>query len=151
GIEFGLSAQALPSVQLRFSSALSEHLFVEFIEKGNNYNGYEMNNAPRWMHNAEVWYRPEFLNGFRVGLEWQRLGSYYMDPRNTAKYKGHDVFHLRSAYKLKQMKCWIHLVNITDKYYAYTSSKSNSGYSYSPAEPRHITVRLTYNLANVIK
>lgn len=151
GIEFGLSAQALPSVQLRFSSALSEHLFVEFIEKGNNYNGYEMNNAPRWMHNAEVWYRPEFLNGFRVGLEWQRLGSYYMDPRNTARYKGHDVFHLRTTYKFKQMECWIHLVNITDKYYAYTSSKSNSGYSYSPAEPRHITVGLTYDLTNVIK
>ncbi len=63
GIELGLNANPVKSISFRFSSALSNHEFTKFVEKGVSYNGNEMNGAPRWMHNAEVWYRPAFIKG----------------------------------------------------------------------------------------
>ena len=151
GIEFGLNASPVKSISLRFSSALSKHRFIEFVEKGVSYNGNEMNGAPRWMHNAEIWYRPVFLKGLRLGVEWQKIGNYYMDPLNTVKYEGYDVFHFRAGYKWKAMELWINMMNAADKYYAYTSSKSNSGYSYTPAEPRHFNMGISYDFGDLLK
>jgi outer membrane receptor protein involved in Fe transport len=151
GIELGLNANPVKTISFRFSSALSKHRFIEFIEKGISYNDNEMNGAPNWMHNAEIWYRPSFLNGLRLGLEWQKIGSYYMDPLNTVKYEGYDVFHFRAGYKWKAMEVWINMMNAADKYYAYTSSKSNSGYSYAPAEPRHFNMGISYDFGDLFK
>jgi iron complex outermembrane receptor protein len=151
GIEVGLNANPVKSISFRFSSALSKHRFVEFVEKGISYNDNEMNGAPDWMHNAEIWYKPSFLNGLRLGLEWQKIGSYYMDPLNTVKYEGYDVFHFRAGYKWKAMEVWVNMMNAADKYYAYSSSKSNSGYSYTPAEPRHFNMGISYDFGDFFK
>jgi iron complex outermembrane receptor protein len=151
GIELGLNINPVQSVSVRFSGAYSQHEFTEFIEKGISYNGNEMNGAPKWIHNAEVWYRPSFVKGLRVGLEWQETGSYYMDPLNAVKYEGFDVFHLRAGYRWKAMEVWVNMMNVTDKYYAYTSSKSNFGYSYTPAEPRHFNTGISYDFGELFK
>ena len=151
GIEIGITANPLKSVSLRFGGAYSEHRFTEFVEKGTSYSGNEMNGAPGWMHNAEIWYRPSFITGLRVGLEWQKIGSYYLDPLNTTKYEGYDVFHFRAGYRYRAMEVWINVMNATDKYYAYTASKSNFGYSYTPAEPRHFNIGLSYDFADLLK
>ncbi|MFC0771343.1 TonB-dependent receptor [Terrimonas alba] len=151
GIEFGLNASPVKSISLRFSSALSKHRFTEFVEKGVSYNGNEMNGAPNWMHNAEIWWRPAFVNGLRLGVEWQKIGNYYMDPMNTVKYDGYDVFHVRVGYKWKAIELWVNMMNAADKYYAYTSSKSNFGYSYTPAEPRHFNMGISYDFGELFK
>lgn len=151
GIEFGINANPVKSISFRFSSALSKHRFIEFVEKGISYNDNEMNGAPNWMHNAEVWYKPSFLKGLRFGLEWQKIGTYYMDPLNTVQYEGYDVFHLRAGYKWKAMEVWINMMNATDRYYAFTSNKSNSGYSYTPAEPRHFNIGISYDFGDLLK
>ena len=124
---------------------------MEFVEKGVSYNDNEMNGAPNWMHNAEIWYKPAFAPGLRLGLEWQKIGNYYMDPLNTVKYEGYDVFHVRAGYKWKAMEVWVNMMNAADKYYAYTSSKSNSGYSYTPAEPRHFNMGISYDFGDIFK
>ena len=151
GLELGINARPLKSVQVRFSGALSEHRFTDFVEKGISYSGNKMNGAPKWMHNAEIWYRPAFCNGLRIGVEWQKIGNYFMDPQNTIKYEGYNVFHLRAGYKLKSMEIWANLVNAANKYYAYTASKSNFGYSYTPAEPGNINIGFSYDLGHLFK
>ncbi len=151
GIEFGVNATPSRAISIRWSAAYSRHEFNQFVEKGVSYNDNEMNGAPNWIHNAEIWYKPAFIAGFRIGAEWQRVGSYYMDPLNTVEYKGYNVFHLRAGYKWKSMEIWANLMNVTDNYYAYTSSKSNSGYSYTPAEPRHINVGIGYDFGSLFK
>lgn len=151
GIELGVNVNPVKSVSVRFSGAYSKHEFTEFIEKGISYNGNKMNGAPKWIHNAEVWYKPSFVKGLRVGLEWQETGSYYMDPLNTVKYEGFDVFHLRAGYRWRAMEFWVNVMNLTDKYYAYTSSKSNFGYSYTPAEPRHFNMGISYDFGDFFK
>jgi outer membrane receptor for ferric coprogen and ferric-rhodotorulic acid len=72
-----------------------------------------------------------------------------MDPLNTVKYKGYDVFHLRAGYKIKSAEIWVNAMNITDSYYAYTSSKSSSGYSYTPGDPRHFNIGISYDFASL--
>ncbi len=150
GIELGLKATPGKTVQLRFCSALSKHSFIAFVEKGISYNQREMNNAPRWMHNAEIWYRPAFVKGLRLGMEWQKIGRYYIDALNTARYKGYDVFHVRAGYKVGKAELWLNMMNAADSYYAYTSTKSNSGYSYTPAEPRHFNLGISYDFGQLL-
>lgn len=149
GIELGINSTPFKSVSIRFSAAYSQHRFTEFIEKGISYNGNEMNGAPKLIHNAEIWWRPAFVKGLRLGIEWQKIGSYYMDPLNTVKYEGYNVFHVRMGYKWKNMELWVNMMNATDKYYAYTSSKSNSGYSYTPAEPRNFNIGFSYDFGSL--
>jgi len=150
GIEFGLNAAPVRELTLRISGAYSRHRFVDFVEKGNNYNGNEMNNAPHWMHNAELWYRPSFVKGLRIGAEWHKVGSYYMDAKNTAKYQGYDVFNLRAGYQRNGFEVWMNVLNVADRYYSYISTKSSS-YSYQLAEPRNVSVGISYDFGQLLK
>lgn len=150
GIEFGLNASPVTEITVRFSGAYSVHKFDAFVEKGNNYNGNEMNNAPHWIHNAEVWYKPSFVKGLRVGAEWQKVGSYYMDPKNTAKYKGYNVLTLRAGYQYNGFEIWLNVLNVTNNYYSYISTKSTS-YSYTLAEPRSFNLGISYDLGQLLK
>ena len=149
GVEFGLNASPVKEITVRFSGAYSIHKFNAFVEKGNNYNGNEMNNAPHWTHNAEVWYKPSFIKGLRVGAEWQKVGSYYMDPKNTAKYKGYDVLNLRAGYQFNGFEIWLNVLNATNNYYSYISTK-NTSYSYTLAEPRNFNLGISYDLGQLL-
>lgn len=151
GIELGINASPNKSISLRFGGAYSFHRFVDFTEKGVKYDGNEMNNAPRWMHNTEIWYKPLFAKGLRVGMEWQHIGSYYADAKNTARYNGYDVIHLRVGYQLKGMEFWVNLMNVADNYYSYITSKSAFGYSYQLAEPRNFNLGISYDFGNLLK
>jgi len=150
GIEFGINANPLEDVTVRFSGAYSEHRFVHFIEKGINYNGNEMNGAPHWTHNAEIWYKPSYIKDLRVGLEWQKIGAYFMDPKNTVKYEGYNVLNVRIGYQYKGFEFWMNVINATDNYYSYISTKSST-YSYQLAEPRNFVVGVSYDLGRLIK
>ncbi|MGZ8536852.1 MAG: TonB-dependent receptor, partial [Flavisolibacter sp.] len=150
GIEIGLNASPVNPISIRFSAAYSLHEFTEFIEKGNNYNGNEMNGAPHWMHNAEIWYKPVFAKGLRIGAEWQKIGKYFMDPTNTATYEGYDVLNIRAGYQLNGFEIWLNIINATDAYYSNNSTKSSS-YSYQLAEPRNFNIGIAYDFAKILK
>jgi outer membrane receptor protein involved in Fe transport len=151
GIELGLNATPVKDVTLRFSGAYSQHHFTEFVEKGISYNGRQMNGAPAWMHNAEVWCKPAFAQGLRIGAEWQRLGTYFMDPANTTKYEGFSALHLRAGYTWRGAEVWMNMMNATGRYYAFTASRSTFGHNYTPAEPRNITLGVSYDFGKLFK
>ena len=151
GIEFGLMATPLKDISFRASGAYSEHRFVQFVEKGVSYNDNQMNNAPNWMYNSEVWYKPSFIKGFRIGAELQHIGSYYVDPLNTAKYNGYNVLNLRAGYQFKGLDIWLNVLNVTDNYYSYITSKSSFGYSYQLADPRNFNIGIAYDFHNFFK
>ncbi|MBB1282976.1 TonB-dependent receptor [Flavisolibacter sp. BT320] len=151
GIELGLQATPVKDLSVRFTGAYSQHRFTAFVEKGIDYGGKEMNGAPAWMHNAEVWYKPSFVKGLRIGAEWQKLGAYFMDPANTTTYEGFNALHLRAGYQWKATELWVNVLNATNQYYAFAASRSNSGYSYTPAEPRNITVGVAFDFGKLIK
>src|SRR5690606_42122156 len=79
-------------------------------------------------------------------LEWQHMSGYYMDAANTEKYEGFNVFNLRLGYERKRLDTWINVLNITDKLYATNASKSRFGKSYSPGDPRTVSIGLAIKL-----
>jgi iron complex outermembrane receptor protein len=90
-----------------------------------------------------------FYKGVRVGIEWQKKGSYYLDSRNAAKYGGYNVFHMRVGYELEGFEVWMNVINAVDSYNAYIAGKTASGYSYTPAESRHFNLGVSYDFGNL--
>jgi iron complex outermembrane recepter protein len=151
GIESGINALPVKDVSLRLSGAFSKHEFVDYIEKAIKYSGNEMANAPNWIYNAEAWYKPSFVKGLRTGVEWQHVGGYFVDPQNTAKYNGYNVLNLRAGYSFKGFDVWVNVLNATNNYYSYITTKGSSGWSYQIAEPQNFNAGISYDFANVFK
>jgi outer membrane receptor protein involved in Fe transport len=150
GIEYGITFRPAEGLSIRFSGTNAKHEFVNNIVKGVDYSGREMSDAPRFTSNAEIVYRPSFIKGFRIGVEWQHQGKYFMDDLDQYTYPGFDVINLRSGYRFKSFECWINMLNATNLYYSVLSSKNatangNSAYSYSLGDPRELTVGLAYH------
>jgi iron complex outermembrane receptor protein len=151
GIEAGVQANPVRDISVRFSGAYSKHSFVDYTEKGISYNKNEMNNAPNWLYNAEAWYTPSVVKGLRIGIEWQHVGSYFVDPQNTARYDGYDVLNCRAGYRFKGVEIWMNVMNVTNNYYSSVTTKSSFGYSYQLAEPRTFNIGIQYDMATLFK
>ena len=151
GIELGVTAIPLQEVTVRLSGAYSRHKYVEYREKGETFDGNDMNGAPNWMYNTEIWYRPASVKGLRLGAELQHIGDYFADAKNTSVYNGYTIVNLRAGYELGSMEVWINALNVADSYYANIVTKSNSGYSYALADPRNINIGFAYNFGNLFK
>ncbi|RXK81048.1 TonB-dependent receptor [Filimonas effusa] len=148
GIEYGLTYKTAAGLTVRFSGSGSKHAFIRNVAGGINYNGYEMSGAPRFTGNAEVTYKPTWINGLRVSAEWQHVSGYYMDDLNKTRYKGYDVLNLRTGYQWHGLEIWTNVLNLFNQYYATTATAafraSGTTYSYNLADPRNITIGLGY-------
>ncbi|MEJ7662119.1 MAG: TonB-dependent receptor [Hymenobacter sp.] len=71
GIEYTLTYAPVSEVNFRFSGTNARHTYLEYSEvvqgKNRDYTGNRMVNAPNWITNAEVYYKPRFAPGARVG------------------------------------------------------------------------------------
>jgi iron complex outermembrane recepter protein len=151
GIELGLKYLPAKSIAINLTGAFSDHKFVEFVEKGTDYSGNKMSNAPNLIYNADVWYKPACLKGIRVGAELQHIGSYYASPQNTSSYDGYNLLNIRAGYAGKGFDLWLNMLNATNNYYSYITTKSSFGYSYQLAEPRNFNIGVSYDFANLFK
>ncbi len=144
GIEYTVKYAPIRSLNIRVSGANSNHSFVDFVEKGKSYNGNKMSAAPSFIGNAEIVYKPKFIKGARIGLEWQHLGKYFLDANNTEEYPGFDLLNLRVGYEIKSFNVWLNVLNLTDENYATVAEKSAWGKSYRVGNPRTFNVGISY-------
>lgn len=144
GVEYGLNYQPIPSLHIRLSGTNAQHTFKDYVETGVDFSDNEMATAPSWIANGEITYRPQFIKGFRIGVEWQHVDEYYMDAANTSTYEGFDVFHLRAGYEIQGFEAWLNIMNVTGELYATNATKSTWGTSYQPGDPRTFNVGLAY-------
>lgn len=151
GVEYGLSVQPIQELSFRISGSNAVHNYLNFVERGTDYSGNQLPGAPSWIANAEATYKPSFLGGFRIGLEWQHLGSYFMDAANLQEYAGFDILNLRIGYQIKGIEAWFHVMNLTDQLYATRGSASRWGVSYNPGDPRTFNIGLGYTFAGKSK
>lgn len=145
GIEYGFNWNIIEGLSLRISGTNASHQFDEYVENGNDYSGNEMGQAPSWVANAELTYKPHFLPGFRAAMEWQHVDSYFLDNANSAEYGGYDIFNFRVGYKFKNFELWTNVMNFSDQLYATVARRSRWGDSYSVGEPRAFNIGLAYN------
>ncbi|MGF7075628.1 TonB-dependent receptor [Mucilaginibacter sp. 3215] len=162
GIEYSLTVAPVKELTFRFSGTNAKHTYVEYSEVTTNYttgtntvtnyDGKRMNNAPAWVANSELSYKPQYLPGFRIATEWQHINQYYTNPANTKTYSGYDIYNLRLGYDvkssvLKGAGIWFNVLNLTNKLYATTVTSSQYGDTYNAAPPRTYTLGISYSFS----
>jgi len=147
GIEYSVSYQPVTPWTVRLSGTNARHRFIRYIENGKNYNDHEMNGAPHWIMHATLIYRPGWIRGLAAALEWQHLSSYYMDPENTSRYTGYELFNARLDYQWKKWEVWAHLINCGNALYATTAEKNAYGVTYRPGPVRTLYLGIGYRIS----
>ncbi|MDN4165023.1 TonB-dependent receptor [Cytophagales bacterium LB-30] len=151
GLEYNLVYKPLPDWQVRVGGAYAQHRFVDFVEKGSDFSDKEMPAAPKHIYNVEVNYKPRFIKGFRLSMEVQHMGSYYLDQANTEQYDGFNLLHVGAGYHYKGFELWTSIRNLGNVNYATVVNKSAWGKSYNLGDPRTFNVGLSYQLVNASK
>lgn len=147
GVEYTLKYAPVDNLNFRFSGTSAVHTYMNYVERGNNFNGNEMATAPRFIGNMEASYKPFFAKGLRLSLEWQHIGNYYMDAANTESYPGYNLLNARAGYTFMRMEIWLNLLNVTNELYATTADKYIYGKSYRLGSPRTLHAGVGYNLS----
>lgn len=164
GIEYSLTYRPDDEWIFRFGGTNAIHRFEEFelsarsSDDVRNVNGNEMPQSPRWIANSEVTYRPSYLTGFRLSLEWQRISSWYQNQVNTVKYDDKSLFrfrgvsylNLRAGYVFKSFEVFSNVTNLTDELYANAATRGNNAddrTTFTPAAPRTFVFGIQYTLA----
>ena len=145
GIEMNIKYAPVKEINFRVGGTVAKHEYVDYVENGKSYSGNKMPQSPKYILNGEVAYKPQYLKGFRIGLECESLGSYFTDPQNTSRYNGFTVFNARTGYEFKHFETFINWINITNKNYAVTVEKSSYGTSYRPGQLSTATIGAAYH------
>jgi len=156
GIEYTLTYAPISEVNFRLSGTNARHTYLEYSEvvagRNHDYAGNRMIGAPNWLANAEVFYKPRFVPGARLGLEYQRVGAYYTNTANTRTYAGYNLLNLRLGYRLPQaalrgLDVWANVVNLSNALYATNATTNQYGTTYVAAAPRTFTLGVGYTFA----
>jgi len=151
GIEYSIRYTLSDQVDLRLNSANSLHKFLGYVNQDNDYSGNYMSLAPKFVANSEITLRPSFLKNFRISVEWERFGKYWIDEMNTAEYKGYSLINLRSGYKIRGFNVWLNVLNLSNNLYAVRVSKSSYGartIGYVPGPRRGVFLGIEYNIGD---
>jgi iron complex outermembrane recepter protein len=168
GIEYGLTFKPADEWFFRFGGTNAIHRFEDFelstrsTDEIKNLDGKEMPQAPRWIANSEITYKPNYIEGFRISLEWQRIGSWYQDQINQVKYRdkgfmglrGVSYLNLRAGYEFKGFEFFTSISNLTDELYANSATRGNSPFdrtTFTPAAPRTFILGIQYTFTGKIK
>jgi outer membrane receptor protein involved in Fe transport len=161
GIEYGITYTPNQEWLLRFGGTNAIHRFEDFelsnrsTDAVKNVNGKDMPQSPRWIANSEVTYKPDYFKGFRISIEWQRIGTWYQDQVNNVKYddkgflglKGVSYLNLRAGYEWKGFEVFSNIMNLTDELYANSATRGNAATdrtTYTPAPPRTFVFGIQY-------
>lgn len=148
GIEANIKYAPVEDISLRLAGSYAEHRYIDYVEQGKNYSGHKMAQAPPFIYNGELTYKPRYFKGFRIAVEVQGMNKYFTDPQNTATYKGFTAFNARAGYNIKGFELWVNCINVTDKIFATVVEKSAFGTSYRPGQLRTINAGIAYNFRN---
>jgi outer membrane receptor protein involved in Fe transport len=168
GIEYGITYKPNAEWFFRLGGTNAIHRFEEFelstrsTDQVKNVNGKDMPQSPRWIANSEVTYKPNYLKGFRIAIEWQRIGSWYQDQINKVKYedkgflglKGISYLNLRTGYEWRGLEVFCNVLNLTDELYASSATRGNAANNtttYTPAAPRTFVVGIQYTFTGKTK
>ncbi len=125
GIEAEIAAPLLWNFDIAASASYAHHTydFTDIITKPGYapesiLPGNDIDTAPRTVANVRLGYAFDEDRG-RAEIEWVHLGAYWMDASNSSRYPGHDLFNLRTEYRLTEnFTIFGRLMNVFDKRYA---------------------------------
>ena len=144
GIELSAIYQLLESLTISVNYAYAQHEYDFDRPSSGVVNGNEIDTAPRNQGNARLNWQPTAKT--ELELEWQHVGSYYLDPANAHEYQGHDLLHLRGQWQVSErVNLTAKLENLTDQKYASRADYAFGSYRYFGGQPRAIYVGANYS------
>lgn len=146
GVEANVRYEILKGLLLRVGGTIAHHEYKKYILDDKILSGYHMSQAPPYFVNSELSFKPEFLKGFRVSVEWQAMGGYHTDAQNTARYKGFNIVNVRTGYQFNTVEVWVNCLNAGDVVYATTVEKSSWGTTYRPGQLRTFNIGIGWRL-----
>jgi outer membrane receptor protein involved in Fe transport len=147
GVELGLGIALADGLRVDGAFSYAKHTYTEWSPRpGLDYGGNEIELAPELIGNGRLTWRPHFLDSGLVAVEWARLGGYWMDPENTHRYDGHDVFNLYATVPIAaHLELSGRVTNLGNRRYAETTSyNAQQGERFRPGAPRQIYVGAQY-------
>lgn len=163
GIEYAIHFKPSSQFNFRVSGTNARHTFVDFILSNKssdvlkNVNGKEMPQAPHFIGNFELTYKPNWLKGSRIAVEWQRIGPWFVNQVNTKQYadegflgaKGVSVLNIRMGYTYKAIQVFANILNVSNELYATAASRGNNPTdktTFTPAAPRSVNAGIMFDL-----
>jgi iron complex outermembrane recepter protein len=153
GFEVSASWLVLSGLELGGAYSLTDYTFDDFSEPvdtdGTTANvdrsGNSLPYVPEDQYSLFVSYRHG--SGFRLRVETLGWGSYYIDNANSEEYEGFAfVTNAMAAYEKGSFEVSLNADNLFNDYYAVEVQKDTRGVvRYTPAAPRRVMLRLTYN------
>ena len=141
GVEAGIGAVLAAGARADLGWSRARHSYLAWSPRPEvDFGGKEMESAPRTLASARLGWEPVRLPGAAFGMEWSRIGSYWMDAENTHRYPGHALLGVRGQLPVAgglQAVARIH--NLRDVRYAegaaYTQAR---GEEFAPGIPRTV-------------
>ena len=144
GVEYMFMMEISKDFSFRLSGTNALHKYVDYEEKGVDFSGNYLAQAPRWSANGEISFNP--VEKLRMSMEWQHIDSYYTNQENSKKYDGHSLYNLRVAYKLKKIELWANVINLGNQHYATIARANQWGQSFSVGQARNINIGISYKM-----
>ncbi|MDH4183998.1 MAG: TonB-dependent receptor [Nitrospinota bacterium] len=147
GVELGAKKQLGDQVELNLAFSYSSHKYTDWKpNETTDLSGKEMAAAPKVTGNAQVSYKPDFLPGSALELEWIKIGEFWLDDANTEKYAGHDLYNARVSYSMGALKLYARVMNIADTRWATGGSfTERNGREFAPGNPLSFFGGATYS------
>lgn len=144
GAELSFNYDLTRDLFFRASATYVQHKYISFTDGQNNVDNNMMADAPPYIINSQLTYKPTYLKGFLISLEWQSVAAYYTDPENKHKYDGYNTFNLRAAYNFRNFEVWANCLNVTDKVYATIVTYGYGQNTYYPGMLRTFNLGIGY-------
>ncbi|MBI5165145.1 MAG: TonB-dependent receptor [Magnetospirillum sp.] len=141
GIEAALGWRFLPEWRVTAAGSYAEHTYEKWLARNGSVNvdyaGKEIPTAPSLTGSLSLAWQPAALDGLSVEGEWSHMGQYQLDDANTAGYKGHDLFNLRTAWAFGDgLEVFGRVMNVLDSRWATSGQLSSGQEQYAPGLPR---------------
>ena len=141
GVEVGADAPVGERLWLSLALSRARHTYEDWrafsssTGANRDFSGREIESSPRTLGSASLVWTP--ADALRLRLDWVRVGAYWLDQANSARYEGHDLFHLRASWTLsRELSLFASVLNLADRRTADSASVSSSTPVFSPGLPR---------------
>ena len=146
GVEVAFDWRFHTNWLLRIDGSYARHLydFDVVASRGENFvSGRDIDTAPRWLGSAELQFEP--FDSLDIGVQWQSIGSYFLDAENRFTYPGHTILNARAGFRMaNRISVIARLKNLMDKAVADRADYAFGNYRYFPGRGRELFVQLRY-------
>lgn len=146
GLELSLRSDLGQNLYLAAVATYAKHSYDSALTNSQqDIAGNDIDTAPRNMGSVQLGWQS--ASGQQIEVEYVSMGSYFLDPQNSAKYDGHGLINLRSTLKLSDsLRLSLRLLNLSNQDYAERADIAFGNYRYFVGEPRSVFVTLALSL-----